>query len=352
MRKLETTIENIGDLDKDAMKEAKKRQDSLTKPLESLGILEELSIKVAGITGNPLPEIKEKVIVIMAGDHGVVKEGVSAYPQEVTPQMVYNFVNGGAGINVLARHIGARVVVVDMGVAADIESPEVVNKKVGYGTESMAKGPVMSREEAIRSIETGIDVFQNELERGLDIVGVGDMGIGNTTPSSAITAAIIGESVEKVTGRGTGVDNRTFENKIMVIEKAIKLNNPDPKDPIDVLTKVGGFEIGGMTGIYLAGAANRIPVVVDGFISGAAALLAYGLEPKVKDYLIASHCSVEIGHEILLDWIGINPLLNLNLRLGEGTGAALGINLVEAGCRILSEMATFADAGVSGKLED
>jgi nicotinate-nucleotide--dimethylbenzimidazole phosphoribosyltransferase len=352
MRKLETTIENIGDLDKDAMKEAKKRQDSLTKPLESLGILEELSIKVAGITGNPLPEIKEKVIVIMAGDHGVVKEGVSAYPQEVTPQMVYNFVNGGAGINVLARHIGARVVVVDMGVAADIESPEVVNKKVGYGTESMAKGPVMSREEAIRSIETGIDVFQNELERGLDIVGVGDMGIGNTTPSSAITAAIIGESVEKVTGRGTGVDNRTFENKIMVIEKAIKLNNPDPKDPIDVLTKVGGFEIGGMTGIYLAGAANRIPVVVDGFISGAAALLAYRLEPKVKDYLIASHCSVEIGHEILLDWIGINPLLNLNLRLGEGTGAALGINLVEAGCRILSEMATFADAGVSGKLED
>jgi nicotinate-nucleotide--dimethylbenzimidazole phosphoribosyltransferase len=291
MRKLETTIENIGDLDKDAMKEAKKRQDSLTKPLESLGILEELSIKVAGITGNPLPEIKEKVIVIMAGDHGVVKEGVSAYPQEVTPQMVYNFVNGGAGINVLARHIGARVVVVDMGVAADIESPEVVNKKVGYGTESMAKGPVMSREEAIRSIETGIDVFQNELERGLDIVGVGDMGIGNTTPSSAITAAIIGESVEKVTGRGTGVDNRTFENKIMVIEKAIKLNNPDPKDPIDVLTKVGGFEIGGMTGIYLAGAANRIPVVVDGFISGAAALLA--LKSAMKSYstgLESTHC--------------------------------------------------------------
>jgi nicotinate-nucleotide--dimethylbenzimidazole phosphoribosyltransferase len=352
MRKLETTIENIGDLDKDAMKEAKKRQDSLTKPLESLGILEELSVKVAGITGNPLPEIKEKVIVTMAGDHGVVKEGVSAYPQEVTPQMVYNFVNGGAGINVLARHIGARVVVVDMGVAADIESPKVVNKKVGYGTKSMAKGPVMSREEAIRSIETGIDVFQNELERGLDIVGVGDMGIGNTTPSSAITAAIIGEPVEKVTGRGTGVDNRTFENKIKVIEKAIKLNNPDPKDPIDVLTKIGGFEIGGMTGIYLAGAANRIPVVVDGFISGAAALLAYELEPKVKDYLIASHCSVEIGHEILLDGIGINPLLHLNLRLGEGTGAALGINLVEAGCRILSEMATFADAGVSGKLED
>lgn len=352
MEKIETTIGNIGDLHQDAMGEAKKRQDSLTKPLESLGVLEELSIKVAGITGNPLPKIKDKVIVTMAGDHGVVKEGVTAYPQEVTPQMIYNFINGGAGINVLARHIGARVVVVDMGVAADIENPDVVSQKIGYGTESMAKGPAMSREDAIKSIEAGIDILEDEFKRGLDIVGVGDMGIGNTTPSSAITAAISGEPVEKVTGRGTGIDDETLENKIRVIEKAIKLNKPDPKNPIDVLSKVGGFEIGGMTGIYLAGAANRIPIVVDGFISGAAALLAYGLEPKVKDYLIASHCSVEIGHKVLLDSIGIKPLLNLNLRLGEGTGAALGINLVEAGCRILSEMATFADAGVSGKLED
>jgi nicotinate-nucleotide--dimethylbenzimidazole phosphoribosyltransferase len=352
MEKLKTTIAGIGTLDEEAMKKAKIRQDSLTKPLESLGILEELSIKVAGITGNPLPEIKDKVIITMAGDHGVVKEGVTAYPQEVTPQMVYNFVRGGAGINVLARHMGARVVVVDMGVAVDIENPKVVNKKVGYGTESMAKGPAMSREQAIKSIEAGIVVFENELKRGLDIVGVGDMGIGNTTPSSAVTAAITGESVEKVTGRGTGIDDKTFENKIKVIEEAIRLNKPDPKEPIDVLTKVGGFEIGGMTGIYLAGAANRVPVVVDGFISGAAALLAYGLEPKVKEYLIASHCSVEAGHKVILDWIGIDPLLNLNLRLGEGTGATFGINLVEAGCKILTQMATFADAGVSEKLED
>lgn len=352
MGKLESTIENIGNLVEEAMKEAKRRQDSLTKPLESLGVLEDLSIKVAGITGNPLPEIKHKVIITMAGDHGVVREGVTAYPQEVTPQMVYNFVGGGAGINVLARHMGARVVVVDMGVAADIENPEVVDKKIGYGTGSMAKGPAMSREEAIQSIEAGIAVFESELERGLDIVGVGDMGIGNTTPSSAITAVMTGASVEKVTGRGTGIDDRIFENKIKVIEQAIKLNKPHPKDAIDVLTKVGGFEIGGMAGVYLAGAAHRKPVVVDGFISGAAALLAYGLEPKVKDYLIASHCSVEVGHEVLLDWIGIKPLLNLDLRLGEGTGATLGINLVEAGCRILSEMATFADAGVAEKLEE
>ena len=247
MGKLESTIENIGNLVEEAMKEAKKRQDSLTKPLESLGVLEDLSIKVAGITGNPLPEIKHKVIITMVGDHGVVREGVTAYPQEVTPQMVYNFVGGGAGINVLARHMGARVVVVDMGVAADIENPEVVDKKIGYGTGSMAKGPAMSREEAIQSIEAGIAVFESELERGLDIVGVGDMGIGNTTPSSAITAVMTGASVEKVTGRGTGIDDRIFENKIKVIEQAIKLNKPNPKDASDVLTKVVGFEIGKIT---------------------------------------------------------------------------------------------------------
>lgn len=351
MKKLKQTIGKIGILNEGAMKKAKERQDSLTKPLESLGILEDLSIKVAGITGNPLPEITGKVIITMAGDHGVVEEGVSAYPQEVTPQMVANFVNGGAGINVLARHIGARVVVVDMGVAADIESPKVVNKKIGYGTKNMACSPVMSKEEAIKSIEAGIDVFEDEVGKGLDIVGVGDMGIGNTTPSSAITAAVTGEPVEKVTGRGTGVDDVLYTNKIETIKKALELNNPDPKDPVDVLSKVGGFEIGGMMGVYLAGAANRVPVVVDGFISGVAALLAYKLEPKVKDYLIASHCSVEVGHKVILDWIGIKPLLNLNLRLGEGTGAALGINLVEASCRILSEMATFADAGVSEKIE-
>lgn len=352
MEKIKTTIRDIKELDKEAMSKAKKRQDSLTKPLGSLGVLEDLSIKVAGITGESTPVIKDKVIVTMAADHGVVVEGVSAYPSEVTPQMVYNFINGGAAINVMAKHIGARVVVVDMGVATDIKSLNVVNKKIGYGTKNMVMGPAMTREEAVRSIEAGIEVFEDELKKGLDIVGVGDMGIGNTTASSAITAAITGEPIEKVTGRGTGVDDASYQKKIETIKRSLEHNKPDQKDPIDVLTKVGGFEIGGMTGVYLAGAANRIPAVVDGFISGAAALLAYELEPKVKDYLIASHCSVEAGHRVILDWIGIKPLLNLNLRLGEGTGAALGINLVEAGCKILSEMATFADAGVSEKLEE
>lgn len=352
MKKLKKTIAGIGELDEVAMKKAKKRQDTLTKPLESLGVLEELSIRVAGVTGNPMPCIREKVIVTMAGDHGVVVEGVSAYPQEVTPQMIYNFVKGGAGINVLARHVGARVVVVDMGVAADLKSdPCLVNKKVAYGTRNMTRGAAMTYEEAIKSIEAGIEVVEDELKKGVDVIGTGDMGIGNTTASSAITAAITKEPIEEVTGRGTMVDDATFKNKIKVIEKALYVNKPDPGDAVDVLSKVGGFEIGGLTGVILAGAANRVPVVLDGFISGAAALLAFRLEPRVRDYLIASHRSVEVGHNIMLDYMQLKPLLDLNLRLGEGTGAALGINLIEAACKILTEMATFADAGVAEKIE-
>jgi nicotinate-nucleotide--dimethylbenzimidazole phosphoribosyltransferase len=348
--KIEDIVSQIKPLDKDAMKIAKGRQDSLTKPRESLGILEDLSVKIAGITGNPRPRIEEKVIITMAGDHGVVEEGVSAYPKEVTPQMVLNFLHGGAGINVLARHIGARVAVVDIGVAADLNPhPELIARKIAYGTKNMMRGPAMTREEAEKSIEAGIEIFKEELRKGLDIVGTGDMGIGNTTPSSAIAAAITGEEVRKVTGRGTGIDDSTFENKVNTIEGALEVNNPDPKDPLDVLAKVGGFEIGGLAGVILAGAKNRIPVVIDGFISGAAALIATELAPMTKDYLIASHQSVEAGHKIMLDHMGLRPLLNLNLRLGEGTGAALGISLAEAAVKILNEMATFEEAGVSNK---
>ena len=350
MHKLKETITGIGILDADAMQKAKLRQDFLTKPKESMGRLEELSIKVAGITKNPMPKIKNKIIITMAGDHGVTEEGVSAYPRDVTSQMVYNFINGGAGINVLAKHIGAKVLVVDMGVASDINAPGVINKKINYGTKNMAKGPAMTGDEAVRSIEAGIEVVEDYMENNkVDIIGTGDMGIGNTTASSAITSVITGAEVEKVTGRGTGIDDSALENKIKIIEKSINLNKPNPDDPFDVLSKVGGFEIGGLAGVMLAGAANRIPVVIDGFISGAAALIAAGIEPKAKDFLIASHNSVESGHKTALDYMGLEPLLDLNLRLGEGTGAALGINLVDAGCKILGEMATFADAGVSEK---
>lgn len=342
-------VEKIEALDEAAMRVAKDRQDNLTKPTSSLGTLEDISIRLAGITGDPTPSITDKVIITMAGDHGVTAEGVSAYPREITGQMIYNFLNGGAAINVLARHVGARVVVVDMGVAADIESETLVNKKIGYGTADMAKGSAMSYEDAVRAIEAGIEVLELEAEKGMDIVGVGDMGIGNTTPSSAVAAVITGEAVSDVTGRGTGIDDDALRRKISVIEEAIRVNTPDKKDPIDVLAKVGGFELGGMAGVMLAAASHRIPVVIDGFISGAAALIAYEIAPAARDYMIAAHRSVERGHSAILDYIGLKPLLDLDMRLGEGTGAALGMSIVEAACKILDEMATFEEAGVSGR---
>ena len=331
------------------MRRAQERQDSLTKPPGSLGRLEELSIQIAGITGQALPRIEDKVIVTMVGDHGVTAEGVSAYPSEVTPQMVHNFLRGGAAINVLARHVGARVVVVDVGVAQELTPhPELVSRKVAPGTGNMAQGPAMSREEAIQAVEVGIDVVEGELVRGMDILGTGDMGIGNTTPSSAIVAVFTGAPVIQVTGRGTGIGDEQLQHKVDLIERALRINQPNPDDALDVLAKVGGFEIGGIAGLILGAAAHRVPVVIDGFISGAGALIATGLAPQVRDYLIAAHQSVEVGHRLMLERLGLTPLFDLNLRLGEGTGAALGISLVEAAVRVLAEMATFAEAGVAG----
>jgi nicotinate-nucleotide--dimethylbenzimidazole phosphoribosyltransferase len=345
-------MNRIEPLDQEAMRQAQARQDNLTKPQGSLGLLEQLSVKVAGIKGVAQPRIRDKVIVTMAGDHGVTAEGVSLFPQEVTAQMVYNFLRGGAGINVLARHMGARVVVVDIGVATDLEPhPELLVKKVAYGTKNMAQGPAMSREEAMEAIEAGIEIVESELSQGMDIVGTGDMGIGNTTPSSAIVAALTGAPVADVTGRGTGIDDEQLAHKVETIERALAVNRPDPADPLDVLAKVGGLEIGGIAGVVLGAAAHRLPVVIDGFISGAGALVAAGLAPQVKDYLIAAHLSVERGHRLVLERLGLIPLLNLNMRLGEGTGAALGISLVEAAVKVLNEMATFADAGVAQAVE-
>ena len=352
MDKIKKTIENITELDYHLMERAQERLDDLTKPQGSLGRLEELAKLIIGITKKENPQVKNKVIFTLASDHGVTEENLSVYPKEVTSQMVYNFIRGGAGINVLAQHICARVCVVDIGVAADIEPHQkLIIKKINYGTKNMAIGPAMTREEAIKSIEVGIEVFEDEFERGIDIVGTGDMGIGNTTASSAIASAFTGKTVEEVTGRGTGIDDITLRNKIKVIERAIKLNKPNFKDPIGVLLKVGGFEIGGLAGIILAAASKRVPIVIDGFISGAAALVAYHIEPKVKDYMIASHVSQEKGHRVILDYIGLKPILNLDLRLGEGTGAALGISIIEAAIKILTQMATFKSAGVSEKIK-
>lgn len=351
MDKIKKIIETITGINKEFTELAKNKLDNLTKPKGSLGRLEELAMQICGITESEKPPLHNKVIFTLASDHGVTEENISAYPKEVTAQMVYNFLNGGAGINVLARHIGAKVIVADMGVAADLKPhPELIIKKINYGTKNFTKGPAMTKEEAIRAIEAGMEVFEEVFSKGIDIIGTGDMGIGNTTASSAIAAVFTEKSVENVTGKGTGINDDALNNKIAIIKKTLEINKPNSKDPIDVLSKVGGFEIGGLAGVILAAASKKIPVVIDGFISGAATLIAFHLEPKVKDYLIAAHCSVERGHRLILEHIGIQPLLDLNLRLGEGTGAALGINIVEAAVKILTQMATFENAQVSQKI--
>lgn len=347
---LTETIAQIQPLDEDAMNAARARQDQLTKPQGSLGRLEALSVQLAGITAQARPRFKQPAIITMAGDHGVARQGVSAYPAEVTPQMVLNFLRGGAAINVLARYAGARVVVVDIGVASDLPAHlELVNAKIAKGTRDFSIGPAMTREEARRAIEAGIEIVAREIEHGADIIGTGDMGIGNTTPSAAITATITRRPVKQVTGRGTGLDDAGLARKIATIERALAINKPNPNDGLDVLGDVGGFEIGGLVGVMIGAAVRRVPVVIDGFISGAAALIAYTLAPAVQPYLIAAHRSVEIGHRAILDYLRVEPLLDLDLRLGEGTGAALGISLCLAAAKILDEMATFAEAGVSGK---
>ena len=354
MDKIYGVIRNISPLNKQALIKAQMRLDNLTKPIGSLGRLEEVAKKVAGVTGKIDLSFSRKVIFVFAADHGVAEEGVSAYPQEVTCQMVYNFLRGGAGINVLARHIGAEVVVVDIGVAKDLSlkpQPNFKVKKVGYGTKNMAKEKAMSKNESIRSVEMGIEVFEKEHKKNpIDIVGLGDMGIANTTASSAILACITGKDPEEVTGRGTGINDKIWERKVEVVRRSLKIHLPDPHDALDVLAKVGGYEIGGIAGCILAAAKNKVPVVIDGFISTAGALIATGLAPEVRNYLFASHLSLEKGHRIALDYLRLSPLLNLNLRLGEGTGAALAISIIEAGVKILTQMATFEEAGVSREI--
>ncbi len=341
-------IEMIRPLDREAMAKAQARQNLLTKPQGSLGRLEELSVQLAGIQGRSLPQIRHKAIITMASDHGVVAEGVSAYPQEVTSQMVYNFLSGGAAVNIISRQVGARIIVVDMGVATELgASPRLLSRKVALGTHNMTLGPAMTEAQAVTALETGITVMMSEVAQGLDIVGTGDMGIGNTTASSAICAIMMARPVAEVTGRGTGLADRQLKHKIGVINRALAVNWPDPARPLDVLAKVGGFEIGGLAGVMLAAATHRIPVVIDGFISGAAALIATSLAPGLKGFLIAAHVSAESGHKPLLNHLGLKPLLDLDMRLGEGTGAALGILLAETAARVLAEMATFTEAGVS-----
>jgi nicotinate-nucleotide--dimethylbenzimidazole phosphoribosyltransferase len=341
-------LERVAAPDGAAGLQAQRALDQLTKPPGSLGRLEELALRLSEMSGRFPPRTRRCVIFTLAADHGVVAEGVSAYPQIVTTQMVENFLRGGAAVNVLARHVGAAVVVADFGVAVPLpQHPELVSRRIGPGTRNMARGPAMSREDALAAIEAGIGLVSAERGNGLDLIGTGEMGIGNTTSASAIVAALTGVPAESVTGTGTGVDDAGRARKIGVITRALAINRPDPGDGIDVLAKVGGFEIAGLCGVILAGAAWRIPVVLDGFIAGAAALVAVRLKPAARHYLVASHRSTEPGHAYVLNALGLDPYLDLRMRLGEGTGSALCIGLARAATKILGEMATFKSAGVS-----
>lgn len=351
MNLLEKTCRQIFPQDSRAREQARERLDQLAMPHWALGDLMDLAIDLAGMSGTIKPSFTRKAIVTMAGDHGVVAEGVSKFPPEVTPQMVLNFVAGGAGINVLARQAGADVYVVDMGVNADLQelvkSGAVIDRKISFGTNNIARGPAMSIANARRSLESGIEVAF-ELGNRYDIFGTGDMGIGNTTPSSAIAAVVTRKPIEELTGRGTGLDDEQWLAKVGTIKKILEINKPDPKNGIDILAKVGGFEIGGIAGLILGAAAQRKPVVVDGFISTAGALIAYKIEPFVRDYIICSHRSVEPGHKYIQEVLGCTrPLLDLNLRLGEGTGGALAMNIVAAATAVLTDVATFAEASVA-----
>jgi nicotinate-nucleotide--dimethylbenzimidazole phosphoribosyltransferase len=350
MSLLTATLGQIGPLDQVALIAARSRQDQLTKPQGALGRLEALAIQIAAITGVPRPRLLRPVVVVMAADHGIARQGVSAYPVEVTPQMVLNFLSGGAAINVLARHVGAQVVVVDMGVAAELPShPELIVRKQAFGTADFTQAPAMSRDQAQAVLEAGISIAHDLSDAGADIIATGDMGIGNTTASSAIVAAISQRAVAEVTGRGTGIDDAALQRKIALISTALERHRPDPQNGLDVLTKLGGFELGGLAGLMLGAASRRIPVVIDGFISGAAALIACTLAPAVQPYLIAAHRSVERGHQAVFTQLDLEPLLDLDMRLGEGTGAALGLSLCQAACKVLDEMATFGEAGVADK---
>jgi nicotinate-nucleotide--dimethylbenzimidazole phosphoribosyltransferase len=374
MTLLAETCRAIVRVDDDAARRMRQCLDDKTKPRGSLGVLEDLACQVASIYGTTSPPLPRKAVVVMAADHGVADEGVSAYPSEVTAQMLRNFAAGGAAINVLARQAEARVVVVDMGTKSSTNVPPtpalphkgggskkspsplvgegwggggVRDCRLGSGTANFTRGPAMSKETAVRGLEIGIGVTAELADDGIGLIGVGDMGIANTTSASALTAVLCGQPIHRVTGAGTGIDVAGRQRKMQAIERALAVNRPDPADALDTLAKVGGFEIAGLAGVLLGAVVRRIPVLLDGFITGAAALIAVRLCPAVRGYLIASHRSVEPGHLAILCDLGQRPLLDLEMRLGEGTGAVLAMHLVEASLRIVREMATFTAAGVT-----
>lgn len=352
---LKEIIEGIGAMDGEWVEKARQRTAQLVMPTRALGRLHEIAERLCGINKTLKPSINRKAILVMAGDHGVVEQGVSAYPQVITGEMVRTFLRGGAGINVLARHADAEVWVVDMGIIPELDNTStdggdrLLIRKVAKGTSDFAKGPAMTRQEAEKAILTGFQLATDLFQKGVDILGTGDMGIGNTTPSAAIGTVLTGRGLEEMVGRGTGVDDEGLLRKQEAIRQGIHLNQPNPEDGVDVLSKIGGFEIGGIAGCVLAGAYHSRPVVIDGFISTAGALVAHAICPDVVDYLFAGHCSEEPGHKLMLSYLGLHPVLDLGMRLGEGTGAALAMGIMEGSVRIFQDMLTFDEAGVSDK---
>ena len=355
MMKLEEVIEGIKPVDQEWIQKAQERTAQLVMPTRALGRLHEISEQLCGIQQTLEPSINQKSILVMVGDHGVVEEGVSAYPQEVTPAMVQTFLAGGAGINAISRQVGADVWVVDMGIIPQLDvtglkgADRLLVEKVGNGTANFTKGAAMSRRDAEKTLLIGFQQASKLMQAGADILGTGDMGIGNTTPSAAIGAVITGATLDEMVGRGTGVDDAGLARKREIVRRGIEVNKPDPENGLDVLAKVGGFEIGGIAGALLAGAFHRRAVVVDGFISTAGALIAHALCPTIKDYLFAGHCSEEPGHRIMLEYLGLEPILDLGMRLGEGTGATLAMGVMEGAVRMFKEVLTFEEAGVANK---
>jgi nicotinate-nucleotide--dimethylbenzimidazole phosphoribosyltransferase len=352
---LSRIIAGIKPVNRQWIEKAAERTALLVMPPRALGRLHDVAERICAIQKNLSPEIGKKAFVVMAGDHGVVAEGVSAFPQEVTGEMIKTFINGGAGINVLAGQVNALIHVVDMGIIPDLDpvapgnNRGLIVRKVAAGTKNLASGPAMTRDQAETSLMTGFDIASDLFDGGIQILGTGDMGIGNTTPSAAIGAAITGCRLNDMVGPGTGVDENGLTRKMEVVRQALDLNRPDPNDGLDVLSKVGGFEIGGIAGCILAGAYHGHPIVIDGFISTAGALVAHALAPDVTGYLFAGHCSEEPGHRLMLDHLGLKPILDLGMRLGEGTGGALAMGIMDAAIRIFNDMATFEEAGVSEK---
>lgn len=346
MKLLKTTLDNIKPLDKDAVEMAWKHIDNLTKPIGSLGILEEIGARFAGITGKLHNKVKKKNIVIMAADNGVVEEGVSCAPKFITKVVTENFTRGITGVCVLAKQAGADLTIVDIGVDADFNNPKILNKKIAYGTKNIAKEAAMSYEDAIRAVEVGIEIVDKLVMDGVDLLGTGEMGIGNTTTSAAVLCALSGLSPDIVVGKGAGLTDEQHKNKINVVKKALEINKPDRNGPIDVISKVGGFDIAGLTGCFLAAAKNRVPIVIDGFISSAAALCAVRLNPLVKDYIFPSHLSAEPGAVYMMKELGLEPMINLKMRLGEGSGCPLAFMIIEAALAIVNEMGTFEEANI------